>query len=91
LKTILADRARPAGRSRAERKRENMLPSLTKRAAESDLRLKRLYDAIESGVSPISTIPNSQGPHRRSQGDHATRPGSMLSRAHGHARSLRQP
>ena len=37
---------------RAERRREH-IAELNKRAAETDLRLKRLYDAIESGVADL--------------------------------------
>ena len=37
---------------RAERRREH-IAELNKRAAEADLRLKRLYDAIESGVADL--------------------------------------
>jgi DNA invertase Pin-like site-specific DNA recombinase len=37
---------------RAERRREH-LAELNKRAAESELRLKRLYDAIEAGVADL--------------------------------------
>lgn len=37
---------------RAERRREHMA-ELNKRAAETDLRLKRLYDAIEAGVADL--------------------------------------
>jgi site-specific DNA recombinase len=37
---------------RAERRREH-LAELNKRAAETDLRLKRLYDAIEAGVADL--------------------------------------
>jgi site-specific DNA recombinase len=37
----------------AERRREH-IAELNKRAAESELRLKRLYDAIESGVADLS-------------------------------------
>ena len=37
---------------RAERRREH-IGELNKRAAEADLRLKRLYDAIESGVADL--------------------------------------
>ncbi|SFJ97909.1 hypothetical protein SAMN05444581_10150 [Methylocapsa palsarum] len=36
----------------SERRREH-IAELNKRAAESDLRLKRLYDAIEAGVADI--------------------------------------
>ena len=35
---------------RAERHREH-LAELSKRAAETDLRLKRLYDVIETGIA----------------------------------------
>ena len=38
---------------RAERRQEH-IGELNRRAAETDLRLKRLYDAIESGVADIS-------------------------------------
>ena len=38
---------------RAERHREH-IAELNKRAAETDLRLKRLYDAIESGVADLT-------------------------------------
>lgn len=38
--------------ARSERQREH-IAELNKRAAESDLRLKRLYDAIEAGVADI--------------------------------------
>ena len=38
---------------RAER-RQDHIGELNRRAAESDLRLKRLYDAIESGVADLS-------------------------------------
>jgi site-specific DNA recombinase len=38
---------------RAERRQEH-IAELNRRAAETDLRLKRLYDAIESGVADIS-------------------------------------
>jgi site-specific DNA recombinase len=37
---------------RAERRREH-IAELNKRAAETDLRLKRLYDAIEAGVADL--------------------------------------
>ena len=37
---------------RAERRREH-IAELNQRAAEADLRLKRLYDAIESGVADL--------------------------------------
>ena len=37
---------------RTERRREH-IAELNKRAAETDLRLKRLYDAIESGVADL--------------------------------------
>ncbi len=37
---------------RAERRREH-IAELNKRAAETDLRLKRLYDAIESGIADL--------------------------------------
>jgi DNA invertase Pin-like site-specific DNA recombinase len=37
---------------RAERRREHVI-ELNKRAAETDLRLKRLYDAIEAGVADL--------------------------------------
>ncbi|MHB1103537.1 MAG: hypothetical protein ACYC0C_12355 [Devosia sp.] len=37
---------------RAERRREH-IAELNKRAAETDLRLKRLYDAIETGVADL--------------------------------------
>ena len=37
---------------RAERRREH-IAELNKRAAETDLRLKRLYDAIETGVTEL--------------------------------------
>jgi hypothetical protein len=37
---------------RTERRREH-IAELTKRAAETDLRLKRLYDAIENGVADL--------------------------------------
>jgi hypothetical protein len=37
---------------RAERRRKH-IAELTKRAAETDLRLKRLYDAIENGVADL--------------------------------------
>ncbi len=37
---------------RSERRREH-IAELNKRAAETDLRLKRLYDAIESGVADL--------------------------------------
>jgi site-specific DNA recombinase len=37
---------------RAERRREH-IAELNKRAAETDLRLKRLYDAIEAGVAEL--------------------------------------
>ena len=37
---------------RAERHREH-IAELNKRAAETDLRLKRLYDAIETGVADL--------------------------------------
>jgi hypothetical protein len=37
---------------RAERRREH-IAELNKRVAETDLRLKRLYDAIESGVANL--------------------------------------
>jgi site-specific DNA recombinase len=37
---------------RAERRREHIV-ELNKRAAETDLRLKRLYDAIEAGVADL--------------------------------------
>jgi hypothetical protein len=36
----------------AERRREH-IADLNKRAAESELRLKRLYDAIEAGVADL--------------------------------------
>lgn len=52
LETILAavlDRRQEQG----ERRREH-IAELSKRAAESELRLKRLYDAIEAGVADIS-------------------------------------
>src|SRR5271168_903085 len=39
-------------RERAERRREH-IAELNKRAAETDLRLKRLYDAIEAGVADL--------------------------------------
>jgi hypothetical protein len=51
LETILAavlDRRE----ERAERRREH-IAELNKRAAESELRLKRLYDAIEAGVADL--------------------------------------
>jgi len=51
LETILAavlDRRE----ERAERRREH-IAELNKRAAESELRLKRLYDAIEAGVAEL--------------------------------------
>jgi len=38
---------------RAERRQEH-IDELNRRAAETDLRLKRLYDAIESGVADLS-------------------------------------
>ncbi len=38
---------------RTERRREN-IAELNKRTAETDLRLKRLYDAIESGVADLN-------------------------------------
>ncbi len=37
---------------RAERRREH-IAELNKRAAETDLRLKRLYDAIEAGIADL--------------------------------------
>ncbi len=37
---------------RTERRREH-IAELNQRAAEADLRLKRLYDAIESGVADL--------------------------------------
>lgn len=37
---------------RAERRREHVV-ELNKRAAETDLRLKRLYDTIEAGVASL--------------------------------------
>lgn len=37
---------------RTERRREH-IAELNKRAAETDLRLKRLYDAIETGVADL--------------------------------------
>ena len=52
LETILAavlDRRQEQG----ERRREH-IAELNKRAAESELRLKRLYDAIEAGVTDIN-------------------------------------
>ena len=52
LETILAsvlDRRQEQG----ERRREH-IAELNKRAAESELRLKRLYDAIETGVADIN-------------------------------------
>ncbi len=41
-----------AGRISAERRREH-IAELNKRATESELRLKRLYDAIEAGVADL--------------------------------------
>ena len=38
---------------RAERRREH-IAELHQRAAEAELRLKRLYDAIESGVADLA-------------------------------------
>jgi hypothetical protein len=40
------------GQEQSERRREH-IAELNKRAAESELRLKRLYDAIEAGVADI--------------------------------------
>jgi site-specific DNA recombinase len=44
--------ARARSRERAERKREH-IAERHRRAAETELRLKRLYDAIESGVADL--------------------------------------
>jgi hypothetical protein len=65
LETILAavlDRRQ----ERADRRREH-IAELNKRAAESELRLKRLYDAIEAGVADLDD-PALKRPHRRAEG-----------------------
>jgi hypothetical protein len=51
LETVLAA-ALDRREEHAERRREH-IAELNKRAAESELRLKRLYDAIESGVADL--------------------------------------
>jgi hypothetical protein len=43
---------RADGARRSDRRREH-IAELNKRAAEADLRLKRLYDAIETGVADL--------------------------------------
>ncbi len=65
LETILAsilDRRE----ERSERCREH-IAELNKRSAESELRPKRLYDAIEAGVAG-SGRPRAERPYRRPQG-----------------------
>lgn len=52
---------------RAEHRREH-ITEVNKRAAETDLRLKRLYDAIEAGVADLDD-PALKGAHREPQGD----------------------
>ncbi|KAI93964.1 hypothetical protein T281_13615 [Rhodomicrobium udaipurense JA643] len=52
---------------RSERRREH-IAELNKRAAEADLRLKRLYDAIETGRRR-SGRPGPEGAYRRAEGD----------------------
>jgi len=47
---------------RGERRREH-IAELNKRAAETELRLKRLYDAIEAGVTDLDD-PGAERPHR---------------------------
>lgn len=51
---------------RSDRRREH-IAELNKRAAETDLRLKRLYDVIESGVADLDDP--ALGPHHQPQGD----------------------
>ena len=51
LETVLAA-ALDRREEHAERRREH-IAELTKRAAESELRLKRLYDAIEAGIADL--------------------------------------
>ena len=51
LETVLAA-ALDRREEHAERRREH-IAELNKRAAESELRLKRLYDAIEAGISDL--------------------------------------
>ena len=43
------------------------------RMIEAELRLKRLYDAIEAGVADLD-VSGTQGPHRRPQGDSGSGP-----------------
>ena len=52
---------------RSERRREH-IAELNKRATETDLRLKRLYDAIESGVADLGDTA-LRAPYRRPQGN----------------------
>ena len=65
---------------RAERRREH-IAELNKRAAETDLRLKRLYDAIEAGVANLDAlkerVPSLNAIRDQAQAD-AARAGAML-------------
>ena len=71
---------------RADRRREH-IAELNKRAAETDLRLKRLYDAIESGVADLDD-PALKDRICRSKGDSGSGP-SRRPAGTGHARKLR--
>ena len=53
-------------KERAER-RTTHIAELRKRAAEADAKLKRLYDAVESGVADLR--PDAEGPNCGTQGD----------------------
>lgn len=83
LETVLAavlDRKE----QRAERRRKH-IAELIKRAAESELRLKRLYDAIEAGVADLDDSALKES-HRRPQGH--PRPGRCRQGA-GHTPGLK--
>lgn len=87
LETILAtvlDRRQ----ERSERQREH-IAEVNRRAAESEARFKRLYDAIEAGVADLDG-PGAQGPHRRPQGHPRPSQGRRRARP-GHAPELRKP
>ncbi len=72
---------------RTERRREH-IAELNKRAAETDLRLKRLYDAIENGVADL----NDPALKERIAGLKATRDQAQADadRAHAMAESVGQ-